>query len=348
MATGEVSDLTFEGHNRRVSNYDCSALKSSAGRPVLESRAVRSPRLYTRYANTRRSCCTDDPSGSLAIVSPSRHAAESHSRVLFAVHSPSPLRGDFANKSSREFLSFIKSVHLMSYIDPLLPLALAFVNVSVFFALRSSNKRHWMLVFSVAGLLIISSSPLSVLFAKPLKTRYDCHPFVDNGEAIVVLAGACRPAGLYSPYTTLAANSYSRSLSAVWLYHSKPPRPVLVTGLNCAPAMARLLESEGVAQNLILQEGRATNTHENAVYSANLLRANRIGTVVLVTDAKSMLRAELCFRKEGVTVIPYPVGLGSFKFNLVDLVPSWQAIKANSDTVHEFLGLLRYRWAGWV
>ena len=112
--------------------------------------------------------------------------------------------------------------------------------------------------------------------------------------------------------------------------------------------MARLLESEGVAQNLILQEDRATNTHENAVYSAKLLRANRIGTVVLVTDAKAMLRAELCFRKEGVPVIPYPVGLRSFKFSLLDLVPRWQAIKGNSDTLHEFLGLLRYRWAGWI
>lgn len=125
----------------------------------------------------------------------------------------------------------------------------------------------------------------------------------------MVLAGGCNSADLYRPYITLSAESYSRLLSAVWLYHSKAPRPVLVTGLNCASAMARLLESEGVAQNLILREGRATNTHENAVCSAELLRANRIGTIVLLTDGKSMLRAELCFRKEGVPVIPYPVGL---------------------------------------
>jgi uncharacterized SAM-binding protein YcdF (DUF218 family) len=183
-------------------------------------------------------------------------------------------------------------------------------------------------------LVIISSSPVSALFAKPLDALYDGRPFVDNGEAIVVLAGGCSSADLYRPYITLSAESYSRLLSAVWLYHSKPPRPVLVTGLNCASAMARLLESEGVAQNLILREGRATNTHENAVCSAELLRANRIGTIVLLTDGKSMLRAELCFRKEGVPVIPYPVGLGSFEFSLLDLVPNWQAIKGNSDTLH--------------
>lgn len=236
----------------------------------------------------------------------------------------------------------------MSYIDPLLPLALAFVIVALFFVWRSSKKRYWMLALSVADLLIISSSPLSAFFAKTLEARYDGRPFVDNGEAIVVLAGACSSPDLYRPYTTLSADSYSRVLSAAWLYHSKPPRPVLVTGLNCAPAMARLLESEGVAQNLILEEGQARNTHENAVYSAKLLRANRIGTVVLVTDAKSMLRAELCFRKEEVPVIPYPVGLGTFEFSLLDLVPSWKAIRGNSDTLHECLGLLGYRWAGWI
>lgn len=236
----------------------------------------------------------------------------------------------------------------LSYVDPLLPLALAFAIVSLFFACRSSKKRYWMLVFSVAGLLIISSRLVAALFSWPLEGRYDDRSFVDNGEAIVVLAGGCNPAGRYNPYTTLAPDSYGRSLSAVWLYRSKPPRPVLVTGLNCAPAMARLLESEGVAKNLILQEGRATNTHENAAYSATLLRANRIGTVVLVTDAKSMLRSELCFRKERVSVIPYAVRPGSFEFSLSDLLPCWQAIKSNSDTLHEFLGLLWYRWKGWI
>jgi len=236
----------------------------------------------------------------------------------------------------------------MSYIDPLLPLVLAFAIVSLFIAWRSNKNRNWMLALSVAGMLILSSSPLASLFAKPLEARYDGRPFIDNGEAIVVLAGGCNSADLYRPYPTLAGDTYSRLVSAVWLYYSKPPRPVLVTGLNCAPAMARLLKSEGVAPNLILEEGRAMNTHENAVYSAKLLRANQIGTVVLVTDAKSMLRAELCFRKEGVPVIPYSVGLGSFEFGFLDLLPTWKAIRANSDTLHEVLGLLRYRWAGWI
>ena len=87
----------------------------------------------------------------------------------------------------------------LSYVDPLLPLSLAFAIVSLFFAWRSSKKRYWMLVFSVAGLLIISSRLVAALFSWPLEGRYDDRSFVDNAEAIVVLAGGCNPAGRYHP-----------------------------------------------------------------------------------------------------------------------------------------------------
>ena len=236
----------------------------------------------------------------------------------------------------------------MAYIDLLFPLALAFAAAALLFAYRASARRYRIMVLSLAPLLLISSIPLASFFAKPLEARYDGKSFVDTGEAIVVLAGGCSPADQYRPYTTLAADSYGRSLSAAWLYRAKPGRPVVVTGMRCAAGMARLLETEGVAQSMILQEGQATNTHENALYAANLLRSRGISKVVLVTDAKSMLRAELCFRKEGLEIVPYPVGLGSFRFSLLDVLPSWQAIKGNSDTLHEVVGLLVYRWAGWI
>jgi uncharacterized SAM-binding protein YcdF (DUF218 family) len=236
----------------------------------------------------------------------------------------------------------------MRYSDPLLPLALAFAVVSLFRAWGRSKERHWMLTLSIASLLVISSTPLAAVFSKPLETRYDGRHFIDNGEAIVILSGACNVSDPYRRYTSLAPDSYDRTLSAVWLYHSRQPRPMLVTGSRCALAMARLLESQGVASELILQEQRATNTHENAVYSAEILRANRISAVVLVTDAKSMLRAELSFRKAGFPVIPYPVGLETWKFEFSQWIPSWQAIRANGDTLHEFMGLLWYRWRGWI
>jgi uncharacterized SAM-binding protein YcdF (DUF218 family) len=213
---------------------------------------------------------------------------------------------------------------------------------------RRPKHRPWLLSSSIAGVLIISLPVLAAFFAKPLESRYDGHRFVDTGEAIVVLSGACETPDIQQPFPPLAADSYSRTFYAAWLYRSQPPRPIVVTGSTCALPMSHLLELEGVPHDFILQEDHAHNTHENALFSSKILQSKGIRAVTLVTDAKSMLRAELCFRKEGVDVIPYPVGLGRWKFDISTLLPSWQAIRANSDTIHEALGLLWYWHKGYI
>ena len=236
----------------------------------------------------------------------------------------------------------------MTYVDPLLPVILILVIASLVHTWRLSNYRPWLLSFSIAGVLIISSPVLAALFSQVLESRYDKRHFNDTGKAIVVLGGACETFNPYHPFAPLGPDSYSRVVYAALLYQSQPSRRVLVSGSKCTSPMANLLESEGVPSADILQEANARNTHENAVYASKMLRSEGIHTLTLVTDAKSMLRAELCFREEGLAVIPYPVGLGTWRFTALELVPSWQAMRTNSDTFHELMGLLWYEQRGWI
>ena len=236
----------------------------------------------------------------------------------------------------------------MRYTDPLLPIIVIVAVIGLIRAWRRGAERPWLLSISILGLLIISSPLLAAIFSKPLESRYEPRSFVDTGKAIVVLGGACETPSVDRPLQPLAADSYTRSFYAAKLYNSAPPRPVLVTGSKCGASLAHALESQGVPKTDILEEDRANNTHENAVYSSQILRSKGIDRVTLVTDAKSMLRAELCFRKESVTVVPYLVGPGFIRRDVSEFIPSWQAIRSNSDTFHEMAGLLWYWGRGWI
>jgi uncharacterized SAM-binding protein YcdF (DUF218 family) len=99
---------------------------------------------------------------------------------------------------------------------------------------------------------------------------------------------------------------------------------------------------------MIWTERHSRSTHENAAYGAAILREHGIDTILLVTEAKDMLRAERCFRKEGLAVIPYPIAFRSIGPTLDELMPSWKAIDRNERTLHETLGLGWYWLHGWI
>src|SRR2546430_13364869 len=103
-------------------------------------------------------------------------------------------------------------------------------------------------------------------------------------------------------------------------------RDLTVTGVQtCAlPILRRILRSEGVDDSMIWTEEQSRSTHENATYGAEMLRAKGIRQVVLVTEAYHMLRAEKCFRKEGIAVIAAPCGFRTFDFALEEFLPGWR------------------------
>ena len=236
----------------------------------------------------------------------------------------------------------------MNYVDFVLPLALLLAVIALLRLWRHSTSRPWMLTISITGLLLLSSNLVASFLSMLLETRYDGRHFADTSDVIVVLSGGIEPADANRSSAILAPDTYARCVQAAELYRSRPARPILVTGRDSSGAMAHFLELSGVSPSQIWQEDRAINTHENAINSSAILHTKGIHTATLVTDAKSMLRAELCFRKDRIDVIPSPVGLGEFELDIRSFIPSWQAIRANCDALHELVGLAWYRSRGWI
>ena len=96
---------------------------------------------------------------------------------------------------------------------------------------------------------------------------------------------------------------------------------------------------------MIWTEEESTSTFENAKFGAKILRSHQIDRVALVVDGRSMPRAAAVLEKQGIRVAPAPSHLRQWD-GLRELLPGWQAIRGNEDTLHETLGLLWYRLRG--
>lgn len=121
-----------------------------------------------------------------------------------------------------------------------------------------------------------------------------------------------------------------------------------VLGEPFSATMRRLLERAGVPDSMVWTEDRSRSTHENAAYGAQILRERGIGQIILVAEAQDMLRAERCFRKEGLIVAPAPFAFRRFGSASEELIPSWKAVDRNERTLHETLGLGWYWLRGWI
>lgn len=88
-------------------------------------------------------------------------------------------------------------------------------------------------------------------------------------------------------------------LASGGLHYGQPPSE--------AQLAADVLERDFSTQARWL-EGRSRTTWENAVYSAEVLKAKGIARIVLVTSAWHMARSRWCFEEVGLEVIAAPVG----------------------------------------
>jgi uncharacterized SAM-binding protein YcdF (DUF218 family) len=242
----------------------------------------------------------------------------------------------------------------VTYIEPLLTLTLALSLIGVYFLRPARAKRF--LSASLLATFLIAWPPSEYLLSRPLEWRYPVRPFStpDGAQAIVVLSGSVSPSQFERPYRLPDHETLERSQHAAWIY-GKTRLPVLVSGGTgnarippVAATMRELLLGGGVPGEMIWTEDRSRSTHENAVFSAQILRRQGVRRVVLVVDARSMLRATACFRREGIEVVAAPSRFRYLSATVEDWIPGWQAVKGNEITLHETLGLLWYRLRGWI
>jgi uncharacterized SAM-binding protein YcdF (DUF218 family) len=91
-------------------------------------------------------------------------------------------------------------------------------------------------------------------------------------------------------------------------------------------------------------ETQSRNTHENAVRSAEILRAEHISRIVLVAHSFDMPRAKAEFAAQGIEAIAAPTGIPSGQIGTVlDLLPSLAALQSSYFALYEIFANVT-RW----
>ena len=167
-------------------------------------------------------------------------------------------------------------------------------------------------------------------------------------QAIVVLG-----AGLYEAAPEYGGDTVSGGSLARIRYganlHRRSGLPLLVSGgrpentkLSEAEAMKNVLETDFHVSVPWIEDSSET-TWEGAQNAHEILAAEGINRIYLVTHATHMARAERAFRRAGFEVIPAPTEFWSHPdLRARDFLPTAGGLAISRHALHEWLGRLWY------
>src|SRR5690348_320376 len=165
----------------------------------------------------------------------------------------------------------------MTYNQPLF-LMFLLVTAAGIIRLRRTGSMRLPLV-GLFCLFLLAWEPFAWVASRPLEAWYPKQLFPSGpAQAIVVLGSYADPPKKLRPYSLPDSPLVERCKFAAWLYHNWHPLPIVVAagaGIirdQPLPVMRQLLQQAGVPDTAIWSEERSHDTHENAVYSAEILR----------------------------------------------------------------------------
>jgi uncharacterized SAM-binding protein YcdF (DUF218 family) len=179
-----------------------------------------------------------------------------------------------------------------------------------------------------------------------VQTKADAYP---KADVIVVLGGDELPQS-GTDWGVDDAEARSTSLGfGLQLFRSSRADTILLSGNDQALEMARLLQEQGIPADALITEHASANTHQNALYSAVILKRKKLLRILLVTSGIHMTRAMASFNRQGLTVIP----ARAFNRNGFEPVdhPWWPkraALSLSAHCLREYLGFWAYRLYGWA
>jgi uncharacterized SAM-binding protein YcdF (DUF218 family) len=249
------------------------------------------------------------------------------------------------------------------------PLGLACV-LLVLALIRSSVRNKQFLISGALILLWLGGNRwVAYSLARSLEWRYLPPKDIPQAEAIVVLGGGTE-APSYPRLFVEVNGAGDRVLFAARLYKQGKAPYILLSGgyitwlsqRGSTPAeeMADLMALMGIPSEALWLQPRSQNTHEDAVFSAEILRQKGVHRIILVTSAQHMPRSVALFKHQGFEVIPAPTDYNVtentwrelWQFDLpsliINLLPTADNLGLTTSSLKYYLGMLICRFQGWL
>jgi uncharacterized SAM-binding protein YcdF (DUF218 family) len=245
------------------------------------------------------------------------------------------------------------------------PPALIFILLVFGWIVRKRRPKLFAPIYagSILTLFLLACPTTSGWLVRTLEDKYPDRDMGSDPEAqaIVVLGGSMNlPSETH--HSSGITSASDRILVALRLYRAGKAPYVVASGGDSpflktahsqheAGEMRSVLEEWGLPESAILVEDASINTHQNGLFTRRILQPRGINRVILVTSAIHMPRAAATFRKAGFEVVPVPADFltgWTPSFGAFNWLPNSGALADSSSAIHEWIGLLVYRVAGWA
>ncbi|MEP7323697.1 MAG: YdcF family protein, partial [Saprospiraceae bacterium] len=150
--------------------------------------------------------------------------------------------------------------------------------------------------------------------------KIEYHPLMQQNiqgaySYAVVLGGGFARANMLFPDRVFFGRHVNRLTEAMELVQSGKVKKIILSGGMGGLSRVKDLEMEQVKtflienqwpDSIILVETNSKNTHENALFTKQILDSLNVHSrILLITSATHMRRAEACFRKQGIDLDAY-------------------------------------------
>lgn len=238
------------------------------------------------------------------------------------------------------------------------------IAVGIIYALftKIPERKKKALIISCVIFLIFSNEFLAEEVIRSLEVENATLAEKEQYDVGIILGGMIRYDANHD--RIIFNNNIDRLLQPLVLHKKGKIKKLLISGgsgdinfpeIKEAALLKKFVCELGFDSNDVWIETKSRNTHENALFSKEILQQNlddyQNKKILLITSATHMKRSIGCFAKEGVKVLPYGTsklsGPRDITYQKI-LIPNVFAIHAWEVFFHETIGLWTYKFAGYT